>query len=100
MKPVDLEACSDCGNADIRRASSYPVHLVRTLFGSSKRYCPVCGRKWHKGSLSAEDRLPRRDALFFVMLAVERRGLAAGRRESLPREQGPVEPHRRLRRAA
>lgn len=38
--------CPYCGNSSVFYSDSWPLHLVRWLVNSPKRFCPACERKW------------------------------------------------------
>lgn len=65
----DPKACPDCGSHDVRRSTSLPMHLVRLVTGSRRRWCRACGRKWHlSAGISLQPR-PLTEQLWFIALA-------------------------------
>ncbi len=44
---IEEEACPRCHAGGLRCGESFWHHEFRLLRGTTRRYCPACGLKWH-----------------------------------------------------
>ena len=65
-----MAPCPRCGNADIWYGENEPLHWIRSVLGTRKRFCPNCKSKWRvRSRFGSVPPSPANFVYFFILIA-------------------------------